>query len=772
MTTAAKISNRKSREAYKALRDKVAAYPQLQEKIIRELMLTLHERRLVLVEDIYEQARKEAKGFRPEKKSGSPNVGPEKWTSNERRIIRRLTLQSTQEHFTEAEIDDLILSVVKRDYIYALENIANLADVSFGVLADKVREFCSIPLGTPLPKEDVMGLRVSLLRHFISDQLDFIRVAKHHLTIRDMPPLVDNAIGTATGHGLIGGKAAGMVLGFKIVSETLKEKYGDLIRVPESYYIRSDAFEDFLSFNSLTKYQNQKYKTTEEIRNEFPAIQEVFRNSRFPDYVVTQCRDMLKKIGKHPLIVRSSSLLEDNFKAAFSGKYLSVFLGNQGPLNQRLSQLLGAIGEVYASGLAPDPLIYRQERDLLDYDEKIAILIQKVVGFKYRHYFLPAYAGVALSRNDYTWSPRIKEQDGLVRLVMGLGTRAVDRVGDDYARLVGLSAPTLRPETTLEAQKKYAQTRIDVVNLKANRFEVLLLRDLWGDERLPEAEQILSIEEDGYLQAPFAALAPERYPQGIVTFDRLLRYSPFPEMMRDILRVLEEAYGRPVDIEFSRDDKYLYMLQTRPMAQRMPESSVEIPTGIQAEQCLFSAHRYVRNGRIDNIEFLVFCDPKAYHGMRGPEQRYELGRLVGKVNEQLAGKRFILMGPGRWGSNDINLGIPVQYSEINNTLALIEIAYREGDYTPEVSFGTHFFLDLVEKGIHYLPLFPDEKDSSLNRPFFEQSENLLAELIPGAERFSDYLKVIDARQAGLGLPLNLWMSGQAKHALAFYGETS
>ena len=772
MTTAAKISNRKSRDAYKALRDKVAAYPQLQEKIIRELMLTLHERRLVLVEDIYERARKEAKGFRPEKKSDSPNVGPEKWTSNERRIIRRLTLQSTQEHFTEAEIDDLILAVVKRDYIYALENIANMADVSFGVLADKVREFCRIPLGTPLPKEDVMGLRVSLLRHFISDQLDFIRVAKHHITIRDMPPLMDNAIGTATGHGRIGCKAAGMVLGFKIVSEALKEKYGDLIRVPESYYVRSDAFEDFLSFNSLTKYQNQKYKTTDEIRNEFPAIQEVFRNSRFPDYVVTQCRDMLKKLGKHPLIVRSSSLLEDNFKAAFSGKYQSVFLGNQGPLDQRLSQLLAAIGEVYSSGLAPDPLIYRQERDLLDYDEKIAILIQKVVGFKYRHYFLPAYAGVALSRNDYTWSPRIKEQDGLVRLVMGLGTRAVDRIGDDYARLVGLSAPTLRPETTLTAQKKYSQTHIDVVNLKANRFEVIPLRDLWGNERLPQAEQILSIEEDGYLQAPFAALAPERYPQGVVTFERLLRNSPFPEMMRDILRVLEEAYGRAVDIEFSHDDRFLYMLQTRPMAQRMPESAVEIPDGIDENLCLFSAHRYVRNGRIDNIEYLVFCDPKAYHGMRGPEQRYELGRLVGKVNQQLADKRFILMGPGRWGSNNINLGIPVQYSEINNTLALIEIAYREGDYTPEVSFGTHFFLDLVEKGIHYLPLFPDEEGSSLNRPFFEQNENMLAELVPGAEKFTEYLKVIDARQAGAGLPLNLWMNGQAKHALAFYGRNA
>ena len=773
MTSKAKPSTRKSKDAaYRSLREKIGAYSHLEEKIILQLMLTLHEKRLFSIDDIYALARKEAKDFKYDQETGSPNVSPEKWSGNERRIIRRLTLKSALEHFTADEIEDLIMSVVKRDYIFSLENIANLTDISFGILADKVKEYSAIPLGTPLPKEDVMGLRVSLLRHFISDQLEFLRVAKHHLTIRDMAPLVDTTIGSAAGHGRIGGKAAGMLLGYKILTETLTEKYGDLIRIPESYYVRTDVFEDFLTLNGLMRYQHQKYKTAEEVRNEYPAIQEVFRNGQFPDYMVEQCRAMLKKVGKHPVIVRSNSLLEDNFKAAFSGKYQSVFLGNQGNLDQRLSQLLVAIGEVYASGLAPDPIAYRKERNLLDYDEKIGILIQKVVGFKYRHYFLPAYAGVALSRNDYTWSSRIREEDGLVRLVMGLGTRAVDRVGDDYPRLVGLTAPTLRPETTLAAQKKYTQHFVDVVNLKTNSYEVVPLKDLWGDEQLPLAEQMLSIEEDGYLQTPFADLPPSSYPSGVITFDRLLRYSPFPELLRDILREVEAAYGCPVDIEFSHDGKHFYLLQTRPMAQRMPSATVELPGDVPEGQVLFRAREHIHNGRIDNIDYLIYCDPLAYTQMATPQMRYQLARLVGKINNHLADKNFILMGPGRWGSSNINLGIPVQYSEINNTRALIEIAYREGDYTPGVSFGTHFFLDLVEKGIHYLPLYPDDNEGNFNSSFFADSLNELTTMMPGCEDFTDYLKIIDTRTAGPGSPLNLWMNGKSQQALAFYENQS
>jgi len=767
VSTLNKKIKRDSRPSDRKIREKIRAYPHLKERIYLQLLLHLHEKRYVSIDDIYEQARKEVKTFHYDHGQGSPNVGPEQWSADERRLIRRLTLQAACKHLTDQVIDEIIFSVVKRDYIYALENIANLTDVSFGVLADKVREFCSIPMMKPLPKEEVMGLRVSLMRHFISDQLELIRIAKHYMTVRDMQPVVDHTIGSAAGHGRIGGKAAGMLLGYKIIQSTLGDKYGELIRIPESYYLRTDVFEDFLTLNGLTKYQHQKYKTTDEIRNEFPAIQDVFRNGQFPEYVVKQCRAMLKIFGKHPLIVRSSSLLEDNFKAAFSGKYKSVFLGNQGSLDQRLAHLLPAIGEVFASALAPDPLIYRQERDLLDYDEKIGAIIQKVVGFRYDHYFLPAYAGVALSRNDYTWSPRIKEEDGLMRIVMGLGTRAVDRVGDDYPRLVALSAPTLRPESTLATQKKYSQTLVDVINLQTNSYEIIPLRDLWRPEKMPGVENIISLEEDGYLQAPFAEIPAERYPRGVITFENLLKNTPFPDIIRDLLKVLEEAYKCPVDIEFSHDGKHLYFLQTRPLARWLEDEAVTIPRNIPQRDRIFSTRRYVRNARVDDIEYIIYCDPRSYLQIKGDHGRHQLARVVGKINHKLAGRNFILMGPGRWGSNNIQLGIPVQYSEINNTKALIEIALREGEYTPEVSFGTHFFLDLVERGIHYLPLFPDDSDNTFQQEFFTAAPNALGSLLPDADESAPYVKVIDVHQAIRGRRLHLRMNGQQNLALAY-----
>ncbi len=767
VSTINKTAKQDSRPSSRKIREKIRAYPHLKRRIYLQLLLHLHEKRYVSIDDIYEQARKEAKTFQHDHDLISPNVGSEQWSSEERRLIRRLTLEAACKHLTEQRIDEIIFSVVKRDYIYALENIANLTDVSFGVLADKVREFCNIPLIKPLPKEEVMGLRVSLLRHFISDHLEFIRIAKHYLTVRDMQPLVDHAIGSAAGHGRIGGKAAGMLLGYKIIQSTLGDKYGDLIRIPESYYLRTDVFEDFLSLNGLTKYQNQKYKTTDEIRNEFPAIQDVFRNGQFPEYMVKQCRAMLKKLGKHPLIVRSSSLLEDNFKAAFCGKYKSVFLGNQGSLDQRLAHLLPAIGEVFSSALAPDPLIYRQERELLDYDERIGILLQKVVGFQYDHYFLPAYSGVALSRNDYTWSPRIKAADGLMRIVMGLGTRAVDRVGDDYPRLVALSNPTLRPESTLEEQKRYSQTHVDVINLQTNSFEIIRLRDLWGPEKMPGIENIVSLEEDGYLQAPYAEIPAGHYQRGVITFDNLLKNTPFPDIIRDVLKVLKEAYGCPIDIEFSHDGKYLYLLQTRPMTARMEEEAIVIPKNVPQRDRIFSTRRYVRNGRVDDIEYLIYCDPRAYLQIKADHKRHQLARVVGKLNQKLAEKNFILMGPGRWGSNNIQLGIPVQYSEINNTKVLIEIAHREGDYTPDVSFGTHFFLDLVEKGIHYLPLYPNDSDNTFQQEFFTAVPNALVSLFPDASEFAPYVKVIDVHQAIPGRHLHLRMNGKQNLALAY-----
>lgn len=200
----------------------------------------------------------------------------------------------------------------------------------------------------------------------------------------------------------------------------------------------------FLHYNELEEVIEQKYKDIEEIRREYPHIVQIFKNSDFTSDFVNGVSVALDDFGDCPLVVRSSSLLEDQFGAAFSGKYKSLFIANQGTKSERLSALLDAVSEVYASTFGPDPIEYRAERNLLDFHEEMGIMIQEVVGTKIGKYFMPAYAGVAFSNNEFRWSPRIKREDGLIRLVPGLGTRAVDRLGDDYPILLAPGQPNLR----------------------------------------------------------------------------------------------------------------------------------------------------------------------------------------------------------------------------------------------------------------------------------------------------------------------------------------
>ena len=182
-------------------------------------------------------------------------------------------------------------------------------------------------------------------------------------------------------------------------------------------------------------------------------------------------RKFLESIGEHPLILRSSSLLEDNFGFAFSGKYDSVFVANQGDIETRLAAFIQGLKQVHMSTFAQAPILYRRDHKLLDYDEKMSVLVQKVVGRRFGDYFFPFAAGVAFSHNPYRWTLRIRREEGIVRLVFGLGTTAVDRVGQGYPRLIPLSHPQLRPESGISQIMKYSQRMVEVMNLESGAIE-------------------------------------------------------------------------------------------------------------------------------------------------------------------------------------------------------------------------------------------------------------------------------------------------------------
>jgi hypothetical protein len=279
------------------------------------------------------------------------------------------------------------------------------------------------------------------------------------------------------------------------------------------------------------------------------------------------------------------------------------------------------------------------------------------------------------------------------------------------------------------------------------------------------------VSEDSVLE-PTGSLAGTPSSRLCLTFDRLLGRTRFPALMRDRLRTLEDAYGTPINVEFAQVGDEFYLLQCRPLVQAEAAKACRLPENVPEERKVFSARGIVRSGEVRDIGYVVFVDPHAYDEVDSLETRVEIGRAVARVNDALEGETYILLGPGRWGSNDSRLGVRVDYADINHCRVLIEIAVRKGGFVPEVSYGTHFFQDLVEDGIYYLALYPDEEQTIYRTSFFAQTPNALASIAPRDAELSRYLKVVRVAEAANGGALNLVMDGEASEALCWLGVKS
>ena len=678
-------------------------------------------------------------------------------------------------HLSANEIIDRVHTWIKQDRASFLVNALEDDHSSISEVGDAIQRYQYATHGeVELSPSTRKGLLVSLIRRFLSDQLEYINAAKSHVEISDFHQLIQRMIYAARGYGKTGGKGAGLFLAHQIARKHQDEN--DLlaaIKTPKTWYVTSDGLHDFLYCNHLEDVFTQKYKEIDEVRQEYPDIVQMFKNSQFSADIIKGLSLALDDLGDRPLIVRSSSLLEDRFGAAFSGKYKSLFLANRGTKHERLGALTDAIAEVYASTFGPDPIEYRAERHLLDFQEGMGVLIQEVVGTSVGDYFLPAFAGVAFSYNEFRWSPRIKREDGLVRLVPGLGTRAVDRLGDDFPVLVSPGQPGLRANATPEETVRYSPRYMDVINLRTNDFETVEAVEFLrahGAE-IPGVERLLSVYQDGHLRQPMLGSIDFERDDLVVTFEGLLNQTPFVKQMHALLSLLQREVRHPVDMEFASDGNNLYLLQCRAQAPGKYAEPAPIPRDLPSSRIVFSANRYVSNGTVPNITHIVYVDPEHYSRLGSREELLAVGRAVGKLNKVLPRRQFILMGPGRWGSRgDVKLGVPVTYSDINNTSLLIEIARRTGDYTPDVSFGTHFFQDLVEAEIRYLPLYPDEEDVAFNELFLTRSPNLLAELAPDFESLSDTIRVVDVPQAADGQVLYVLMNADLDEAVGVLTE--
>ena len=754
-TEAEQAATRAHLEAY------LESYPGLRGRVCRILLLHLHTNGLARIDDVYQRAERRAEWHVPQ----DPNVpSAQLWAADEAEVINRIVTELAARYLSPAEVDSIVWAAHQRDEAKSVEALARMPDVPLELIARKVSQFCSLGGASGQVPVAPEGTLVALIRRCISDRIDYISVAKRYLTIQDLSWLLERTVSTEQGYGGVGGKAAGMLLAWAI----LRKAGHPGIALPNTVFLLTDAYTAFKEHNGLTELSDHKYETLERVRLNYPAIKAVFQNAEFPPRIANRLRAELARLGDLPLIVRSSSLLEDSFGAAFSGIYQSLFLLNQGTPEERLRALLGAIAEIYSGVFSPHAVSYRRRHDLIDHDERMAVMIQPVVGKHYGRYYFPATAGVAFSRNDFRWNRRIRREDGLLRLVIGLGTHAVDRVGD-FARMVPLKAPTVRPEGTPEEIVFASQRRVDVLDLGGGGFTTLSTEQALEALREEGIADYVSIrQEGGHLSSPLGRRVRDPAQKLVVTFERLLSRGEFTDGIHGMLQTLEKGYRVPVDIEFTYVDGTIHILQCRPLTGVDDAARHPVPADVPARDQVFSAVRWVSSGYVEDISHLVLVDPRDYDRLESIDARLEVGVLVGRLNELLAEKRFVLMGPGRWGTQDLRLGVRVGFGDIGNARALIEIARTSHGLTPEPSFGTHFFQELVEAGISYLPLYPDDEGAVFNDRFLLESPNALGSLLgDDADGFEGVIRVIDVAAVTGGRRMDLVMDGELQEALCY-----
>ena len=639
----------------------------------------------------------------------------------------------------------------------------------------RLRQYKEAITDLPTTIDEVNSLKQELSRIMIGNHDKLNELSDRYLTLDDLLDVRNRLIGS----GRIGGKAAGMLLARRALEEDKTGvDFSQIFEEHDSFYIGSDVFFTFLVDNDLFRLRLQLTKNPQLSREEFEKLEQQFLAGQFPNDIIEQFRDMLDYYGQAPIIVRSSSLLEDSFTNAFAGKYRSEFCANQGSPDDRLEAFLRAVKLVYASALNPDALSYRRKRGLAEGDEQMAILIQRVSGMPYREYFFPTLAGVAFSRNLYAWTDRIDPKKGMIRLVFGLGTRAVNRVGGDYPRMIAISHPELRPELGTEIAK-YSQRKIDLLDLKANKFSTRLATEVLAASDYPNLHLLVSSMADGYLQDPFSNFVDSSGKNVVLTFNNLIRRTNLVSIIGEMLAKLEKAWGQPIDIEFTayidpKEGVKINLLQCRSLQlpRRTLDAGIAIPDNLSQEQILFRSNKAISAGVVSNIRYIIYIDPRKYAEIAPIDARKSLGRVMGKLNEYLRdkGEKVMAMGPGRWGSCNIDLGINVSYADIDNTSVLVEIAYKEAGQEPEVSYGTHFFQDIVEADIVYLPVYPDDNTSDFNTEFFENSPNILGDLLPDLGTFDDVVRVIDVPSVADGARAQVVADPETRSAICFLGQ--
>jgi len=595
-------------------------------------------------------------------------------------------------------------------------------------------------LGSPVKQQESVKKR--LMHMLIGSDSRMLELCDRYFTLKDIIDIASRMIGT----GFIGGKSVGMLLARKILEVEGGDHITSFLEPHDSFFIGTDVFYTYIVQNGWWRLRTRQ-KTPDGYFKYAPELREKLLHGSFPKDIQEQFIQMLEYFGQSPIIVRSSSLLEDNFGNAFAGKYESVFCVNQGTPQERYEAFEQAVRTVYASTMNEDALNYRMNRGLAQQDEQMAILVQRVSGDRYGDYFFPHIAGVGNSTNLYVWDESIDMNAGMLRLVFGLGTRAVDRTDRDYVKVVCLDDPLRIPPMNYEDQGKFSQHRLDLLSLAEND---LVSKDLEKVLSLPlKADKKLFISPDYAAEARLRELGyTGRKASYLLDFKKLFTKTNFTILMREILTLLSKAYAYPVDIEFTanfnKDNEFkVNILQCRPLQTKGLGKAVKIPKLKDIEDCFFSTKGNFMGGSVRlPIDYVVFVRAGAYLKL-SEREKYQVARQIGLINHKMKDKNAMLVGPGRWGSTTPSLGVPVSFAELCNMKVLCEYSSKKEGFMPELSYGSHFFQDIVESEIFYVAIFDGYQDVIFNPGYILQKENLLSSFLPEIIEFKSVIHVAE-----------------------------
>ncbi len=513
------------------------------------------------------------------------------------------------------------------------------------------------------------------------------------------------------GDGHVGGKGRSLLFAMR----ALRDRGSEAVRIsfPPSIFIGVEVFWDFLS--SLKGFELRGMP--------FEAVQGLFLSRPLPKYAYKRLEAFLSDVNA-PLVVRSSSLLEDSTERSFVGKYLTTFLTDGGSMTSRLWKLERAIKLVYASTFSQAAENYRSRHGLGD--DAMGVVIMRMAGKWRGRYYYPTTAGVAYSRNYRRWSPRIKVEDGMVRLCFGLGTISTRR---GYARTFSLTNPYLRPEGHDPFKiMRQAQERFQALDGMTKGIVTLDIKRMWRDlmryhDDLGVLAQVYRPgSEGGYFDFLGSLLLDPPSPgtKPCFTFEDFpRRYRHFFERMKRLLSFLEEAMGMAAYVEFAyeTEDDDLELLEARPLWENKPMGGKKIPD-LSGKRVILKANRMVTDGFVEGCPCLVYVDYRSY----AADKDYAgVVKALGELNKLLEGERYILVAPGRVGSSNPELGVPVQYHELTNCRCIVEVGLPKIGFMPELSYGTHFFADLEEENVLYMPVFEGEADNVFDQGWFEKA---------------------------------------------------